>query len=687
MAAETEEIILEFTIDQGDALKEASALKKSILEIKQEQAELNAEFKKGTVGIDQYATESVQLEKRLKTEQTTYGTLTKAINTNSNSRNALKIQVSKLTQEYDNLNRKTVEGAKRADELEKELAQLNSQITKTSKSAGLFKDQIGNYPEQLGKATVATGNFGDKLADQAKKTEVAGVSVEGLGAKYAQFANPVAGAIGLLTALGSLYASSSVGAKDFQFATDKLSASFTIARNEFGDFIDSLSGGEGRTGGGILSKLAAGFNVAVFGLSAAVQAELVAGSKNALKELDIISIDVQTKRKLFEKQAEEFRRIRDNEEIDLNARLEATKGVEQNLNANLAVRIANQKQIIEQLQLINRLTPSPEVRAEIARAQAEISDATEEITGKLTENVTQQRNLNKLIREEAELTAGVARANQRLEIPKAITRADGISQKERPQVRPETFDEQVAAQQTQGLIRQKQIEVDATDELNQQILKSNENLDKKTIESRRQAAEQKEQIDRMVAQAELDAAASIAGGIAGLVDRQGNLYKIAASAQVIISTISSAQKAYEAAFSPPTIASPGLGIAYAAAASLRGAAALAQINNVQFYDGGWTGPGSKYQAVGVVHADEYVAPKHIVHAPAAQPHIQALERMRLNGYAEGGLVTAAATSVPDQSVMLANALKTLPAPIVSVKQFNRVADQVTVKQKFSRLNA
>ena len=685
MAAETEEIILEFTIDQGDALKEASALKKSILEIKQEQAELNAEFKKGTVGIDQYATESVQLEKRLKTEQTTYGTLTKAINTNSNSRNALKLQVSKLTQEYDNLNRKTVEGAKRADELEKELAQLNAQITKTSKSAGLFKDQIGNYPEQLGKATVASGNFGDKLADQAKKTEVAGVSVEGLGTKFTQFANPVAGAVGLLTALGTLYASSAVGAKDFQFATDKLSASFTIARNEFGDFIDSLSGGEGRTGGGILSKLATGFNVAVFGLSRAVQAELVAGAKNELKELDIISIDVQTKRKLFEKQAEEFRRIRDNEEVDLNARLEATKGVEQNLNANLAVRIANQRQIIDQLQTINKLTPSPEVRAAIARAQAEISDATEEITGKLTENVTQQRNLNKLIKEEAELTAGVARANQRLGIPAGAV-SDSIAPKPK-EVKPESAEDSVAAQQTQELIRQKEIEFDVTNELNQQILKSNENLDKKTIESRRQAAEQKEQIDRMVAQAELDAAASIAGGIAGLVDRQGNLYKIAASAQVIISTISSAQKAYEAAFSPPTIASPGLGIAYAAAASLRGAAALAQINNVQFYDGGWTGPGSKYQAVGVVHADEYVAPKHIVHAPAAQPHIQALERMRLNGYAEGGLVTAAATSVPDQSVMLANALKTFPAPIVSVKQFNRIANQVTVKQKFSRLNA
>lgn len=684
MATEKEEVILEFTIDQGDALREAAALKKSILEIKQEQAELNAEFKKGTVGIDQYASESVQLEKRLKTEQTTYGNLTKAINTNSNSRNALKLQVSKLTQEYDNLNRKTVDGAKRAQELEKELADLNAQITKTSKSAGLFKDQIGNYPEAIKQATVASGGFGEKLADQAKKTEVAGVSVEGLGTKLAQFVNPVGAAVGVLSGLSALYVSSAAGAKDFQFATDKLSSSFAIARNEFGDFIDSLSGGDARSGGGILSKLATVFNTAVFGVTKAVQAELVAGAKNALKELDIVSIDVQTKRKLFEKQAEDFRRIRDNDELDLQQRLEATKGVEQNLNANLAVRIANQKQIIEQLETINRFTPSPEVRAEIARANAEISDAQEEITGKLTENVTQQRNLNKLIREEAELAAGVARANQRLEIPSGAV-SDRIAPKRR-EVQAESPEETAAAQRTQELIRQKQIEVDATDALNEQILKSNENLDKKTTESRREAVQAKKELDDLVLQNELNAAAGLLGAATTLTNRQGALYKTLASAQVLISGISTGQKAYEAAFTPPTVASPFLAATYVATAALRTAGSLAAINGVQFYEGGWTGPGNKHDVAGVVHADEYVTPKHIVNAPAAQPHIQALERMRLNGYAEGGLVTSAATAAQDQSIAVANAIKNIPAPILSVKQYSRVAKQVTVKQKLSRLN-
>lgn len=63
-----------------------------------------------------------------------------------------------------------------------------------------------------------------------------------------------------------------------------------------------------------------------------------------------------------------------------------------------------------------------------------------------------------------------------------------------------------------------------------------------------------------------------------------------------------------------------------------------------FAGGGWTGPGSKYQVAGVVHADEYVQPKHRMQEPGA---LQFMERFRRygmavlrNGYAEGGLVSS-----------------------------------------------
>lgn len=70
--------------------------------------------------------------------------------------------------------------------------------------------------------------------------------------------------------------------------------------------------------------------------------------------------------------------------------------------------------------------------------------------------------------------------------------------------------------------------------------------------------------------------------------------------------------------------------------------------------GGWTGPGSKYQPAGIVHADEHVQPKRIVNEPGALSFLEQIRRngfrntisqlqasmaSRLAGYAEGGYVS------------------------------------------------
>jgi TP901 family phage tail tape measure protein len=61
-----------------------------------------------------------------------------------------------------------------------------------------------------------------------------------------------------------------------------------------------------------------------------------------------------------------------------------------------------------------------------------------------------------------------------------------------------------------------------------------------------------------------------------------------------------------------------------------------------FAEGGWTGPGAKYQPAGVVHADEYVFSKEATHGNVAM-----LERLhrQLRGYAPGGLVQRHAAPV------------------------------------------
>lgn len=65
-----------------------------------------------------------------------------------------------------------------------------------------------------------------------------------------------------------------------------------------------------------------------------------------------------------------------------------------------------------------------------------------------------------------------------------------------------------------------------------------------------------------------------------------------------------------------------------------------------FATGGWTGPGGKYDPAGIVHANEFVTRSEVVNQPGALSFLAAfnregislLRRMRLPGFADGGLV-------------------------------------------------
>jgi hypothetical protein len=89
------------------------------------------------------------------------------------------------------------------------------------------------------------------------------------------------------------------------------------------------------------------------------------------------------------------------------------------------------------------------------------------------------------------------------------------------------------------------------------------------------------------------------------------------------------------------------------------------------------------QPAGIVHADEYVTPKRVVHMPQAQSHLQALESMRLRGYADGGLVASSVANPINQQLEIGNLIKNMPPGEVSVKEINTVQRRVAVKQQIS----
>lgn len=182
----------------------------------------------------------------------------------------------------------------------------------------------------------------------------------------------------------------------------------------------------------------------------------------------------------------------------------------------------------------------------------------------------------------------------------------------------------------------------------------------------------------------LDITADVLGSVASLTREGSTEYKVISSLQALISTYTSAQKSYESLASIPYVG-PALGTAAAAAAVVAGLARVAQINGIQFAEGGWTGPGEKWDVRGVVHADEYVVPKRVVNSPAGSYHVEALERMRLAPYADGGMVTRTISNPINQSLELANAFKNLPPIFASWKEYSTIDKRMKAKQNISKI--
>lgn len=677
MAEET--VILNFEVDQGKAEKDLLAVQAVIIENKKEQAELNKAYKAGTITQKEYLQENLRLQQNLKKEQQQVKTLTTLINTESNSRNAIKARISALVKEYDNLNTATAEGAKREKELAAELSNLNAQITKTSKNAGLFKDQIGNYPQAFQQA--------------ASKIQVAGVSVGDMGAKLAAFATPAGAVIGVLGALGAAYARSTLGAKDLAFAQNQASIAFGLASNQIASFITSAEDGEGAVTGLLNRILTFVDEFPPFFIPRAILKQLgidIGEIQEESKKLALFQEQLEDlEREELQIRAEVSERLEENQELltiigdeqaTINEKIEASNKINDNL-------VANQKQLVDvkdrQLNIITQQLEADEnneaIQTRQLEVQREIAKVKSDTEKKIQANVRVQDNLNQLLVEELRLRRLVSELEDRKR-----TGADvGLTGIDAGRLGVATPDAGTAVpadeQRTRDLIEgNAQFQIDVRAKLNADLLKLDEKAGIEEIRNKNAVAAAKIAADRATA----SASAQILGEASELFNESTGAYKVLASAQTLISTYLSAQKAFESLVGIPFVG-PALGGAAAAIAIAQGLQRVATINGIEFFDGGYTGSGNPRQAAGVVHRDEYVTPSKVVNRPEAQPHLQALERMR-GGYFDGGFVTNQNTSQAQQALIMANAIRNMPAPEVSVVEINRGQRRVSVRENQAR---
>lgn len=566
----------------------------------------------------------------------------------------LRAQNKLLTQERNRVNIATEEGRKK-------VADLNTAIDKNTAV-------IKQNSTALEKQRLNVGNYKKDISEAAKEINIAGTNVGSLTTKLISFLNPATAAVGVVSALGAAYASSTVGANDLAFASNQVSASISLVSESIGDLADSGSGGTG--GEGIISQLT---NSILFQLNPALAATsaAIAAAKEQIDQLAISAAFAKGFQKEDERNAELRRRDRDNEEKSLQERLKASTEID-----NLFKSIESRSTVVlrAQIDAIKGSTVgydnNRKAQLEVAKLESEILDLTEMTTGKLTENYNARKNILSLIESEA----GIARINA----------AVPISEQNRI-LQPGNVRSITTGEDASNIVDEAQ---------QKRILEREEIFQNARVSLAEQAAERQRETEQQYTQfviqqqeARLQAASSIFGALSNLFEQGSDEQKAFALASLGINTAEAI-----GSLTAASSANPANSVTFGGAGAAQFAAGIVQIlaniatakQYLGFADGGWTGPGDKYKPVGIVHADEYVVPKHIVRNPAYSGTISHLEKARLRGYADGGLVSNNIRGPVDQNLIIANAIKRMPPTELSIVEFTRKQNRLRFKEQQSR---
>lgn len=215
-------------------------------------------------------------------------------------------------------------------------------------------------------------------------------------------------------------------------------------------------------------------------------------------------------------------------------------------------------------------------------------------------------------------------------------------------------------------IAQQEIEIQRLEELR----KIAEDNGKSTVEIDQQIADQRTAINEKYAQARKEIESAVKDTIKGGLDfaiealsqdeaarkKNAAFIKAFSASKVLVDVQEEIQAIWKYANEHPSnLLFPGSGNLIAAVKTAlavgRAAVAVGKINQQQFAKGGFTGRGkfgkddTGHDVAGVVHADEWVAPKWMVSHPAYNSVINQLEGIRVRGFAEGGFTTTPQSSI------------------------------------------
>lgn len=662
MAEEKETIILEFQVEQGDAIGELEKTKRSIIEIKKEQQELNKAYKAGNVTLDEYASESVRLEGILKKQSNTYNTLQK-------SATGVETQFDKLIK-------------------------TNKELVKTNKS---IADGVNNAASSLSSVIPGFAQLqgGINTATTASKAFIA----TPLGA--------VIGAIGLAVAAVTSYFSK------FESVMDLVENTVTKATAVFSSFIQNIDKvGEilGNVFTGNLEAAANGLGLLTEELGNAADesmrllemtreledAELKfriesAAGANQMKAYVVAaknkSLSIEESNALLQKASDLEKSLTEQAVANAQKRLDIEEGKlvaskKSQLAAADLLKKAGQSQKEYLDSLITSGIFSPEQLEPVIAAYEKVEQKASEGLAFQEKVANQQEALREKERVDIEKSIALREKEYQAllkiqsEEDKLLIQKEANAQKQQEILIKELegYDERIKAVQEYAnqiaasvVIEQEQ--ADVLDETTQKAIDSG----RKRVEADTDIGKRKEALKKN----ELQSAVALSAAIAGLNQADKEAQKAFALATITVSSAAGVAKAIQAGAGipfPGNLAAIFTGITTV----LTG---ITQARNILsgFAEGGYTGPGGKYEPAGIVHKGEVVFNQRDVALMGGPNRVNAM-RPTFKGYADGGIVTAASTAPINQSFAFRSAVNKQPQIVASWKEATELNARIQFKE-------
>lgn len=587
-----------------------------------------------------------------------------------------------LRKERNALNLATESGKKRAAEINAVLDQNTATIKKNSSAIEQQRANIGNYRSALDGVHPALGKVGDGLEQ----------GTQGFKAMTMQALRFIATPIGaILAALVAVFGLLKTAISQNAEVLDK----FENITNAVGTVLNVIIARVGKLGEALIALASGNFTEAInktgeafSGLSTEIagavkQQQLYlelsreledsqralrieeAKTENVIKQLVVAA---KNRNLTFDEQEALIRRALALEEVLVAKRAE-------NARKDLvitAARLRSSKEFQQQEnenfeQYIDRLLTGGKLSDEELDKLVEKIEALEQARG--SSLAFQEKLENSLAAIQEKRAEALRKQNEELEEQARLREAE---RRQQQNVDTSTKDPLIGAFETRA-----KIIGDIDKQMNDDLVRRNREAELQMIRDKRRGAEIQEQIERQ----KFAVAAQFISGISQLVSEDTAEYKVLASAEALINTYLAAT----AALASGSKINPVFGFISAAGAIANGLAAVARINGIQFAEGGYTGPGGKYQPAGIVHAGEVVWSQEDVRRVGGPARANAMRpTYQMRGYADGGLVSNSATQQINQQLELSNILRAMPPPVVSVKEVTRVQKQVKVKENISK---